>query len=357
MIFFKYILSFIKMNILNDSKIGNVKNVIKLIQDGIDINEVDKHGSSPLILSVQRGYTKIVSRLLIARANTEIKDNSHKTALMYATESGNVCIASMIVSAKANVNAVTDFGETALMMASKEGHIDCVELLLKSKADVNNVDTHDQSALLFCSKSKKTNTFKCLKLLLEYKADISIKNNLSLRQTAYSGSIDKMLLLIENKANVDDTGIDFTTPLMMASSKGHIRCIEALIQHKANVNKCTHNFETALMAAVSHKQNNCISVLVNNGCDINARTKDGVTALMMAAASKNNTVCTEELLANGATIDSEHNILLYASSENKKVLIKHIQTSIYDILIDLDLPLPTSGYHNQLHRDISEYVI
>ena len=52
----------------------------------VDVNAVDEHGNTPLIEAARLGHDKIVTVLLIARADPSIKNDEGKTALMVAAE-------------------------------------------------------------------------------------------------------------------------------------------------------------------------------------------------------------------------------------------------------------------------------
>lgn len=57
-----------------------------LASPNVDVNAVDEHGNTPLIEAARLGHDKVATALLIARADTSIKNNEGKTALMLAAE-------------------------------------------------------------------------------------------------------------------------------------------------------------------------------------------------------------------------------------------------------------------------------
>jgi ankyrin repeat protein len=52
----------------------------------VDVNAIDEHGNTPLIEAARLGHDKIVATLLLAHADSSIKNNEGKTALMLASE-------------------------------------------------------------------------------------------------------------------------------------------------------------------------------------------------------------------------------------------------------------------------------
>src|SRR5437773_11397177 len=57
-----------------------------LASPNVDVNAIDEHGNTPLIEAARLGHDKIATALLIAHADTSIKNDEGKTALMLAAE-------------------------------------------------------------------------------------------------------------------------------------------------------------------------------------------------------------------------------------------------------------------------------
>jgi ankyrin repeat protein len=57
-----------------------------LASPDVDVNAVDEHGNTPLIEAARLGHDKVATALLIAHADTSIKNDEGKTALMLAAE-------------------------------------------------------------------------------------------------------------------------------------------------------------------------------------------------------------------------------------------------------------------------------
>jgi ankyrin repeat protein len=55
----------------------------------VDVNGVDEHGNTPLIEAARFGHDEVVTALLMARADTKLKNDEGKTALMLAAEGGH----------------------------------------------------------------------------------------------------------------------------------------------------------------------------------------------------------------------------------------------------------------------------
>lgn len=76
-----------------------------------------------------------------------------------------------LVKCGAQVNVKSKDGFSPLCLAVGRNRLDTAKALLDAGADVNYRICHDGTALFFCK------TIKMLKLLIEYRADINVKND------------------------------------------------------------------------------------------------------------------------------------------------------------------------------------
>ena len=76
--------------LLRAARAGNADTVRALLASpNVDINGLDEHGNTPLIEAARSGHDEVVTALLIAKADIEIKNDEGKTALMVAAEGGH----------------------------------------------------------------------------------------------------------------------------------------------------------------------------------------------------------------------------------------------------------------------------
>lgn len=74
------------------------------------------------------------------------------------------------------------------------------------------------------------------------------------------------------------------TPLMIASSAGHLTIVKKLIAHKCDVNAQNDNGQTSLHYAASKNHFDIAKILLENGGDVNSYDKYGHTPLHRAAS-------------------------------------------------------------------------
>lgn len=94
-----------------------------------------------------------------------------RTALIHAADNGKRDAVQFLVEQKATVDKSDNSGLTALHHACCHGHAEIAAILLDHGADIDFCDCRGSTPLMSAIKSRK-----CLKLLLERKADTTVEN-------------------------------------------------------------------------------------------------------------------------------------------------------------------------------------
>jgi len=108
---------------------GEVQLLEQLLDSGTDINALDQHGQTSLMIAAHRGQTAVV-RLLVARgAAMDRSAKYHLTALMLAVIGGHADVVRLLVDAGADTTirgtgAPGFDGRTALDLARAAGRSD-----------------------------------------------------------------------------------------------------------------------------------------------------------------------------------------------------------------------------------------
>jgi len=98
-------------------------------EKGININAVNKNGSSALMIAAYNGAESTVKYLIENKASINQKDIAGRTALMYACIKGNAYIVKTLIDNGAEINAVSKSGETAIIVAKSYGYNNIVNML------------------------------------------------------------------------------------------------------------------------------------------------------------------------------------------------------------------------------------
>jgi ankyrin repeat protein len=167
----------------------------------------DKHGETPVFtaakLSAKTSSLNVLKVLLDAKADPNNSDHQDKLPLiLWAIKNKSLNLFNLLLASKANVNVEDKDGLTPLMVAINHYEpfyhnlMEWIEPLLESKANVNVVDKNGETPLTlamrivdFDEESNQVPKFrpllldeeatgeKIVKVLLNAKADIHVKNN------------------------------------------------------------------------------------------------------------------------------------------------------------------------------------
>lgn len=118
----------------------NTRAVRLFIEAGIDLDEVNKAGWTPLMVSSFMGSEATAELLINAGANVNTRDKRGYGPLHWAAYRGFTRIVDLLVQKGAYVNAQSDKGLSPLLQASACGHAEIVKLLISKKAIVNDAD-------------------------------------------------------------------------------------------------------------------------------------------------------------------------------------------------------------------------
>mmetsp|Transcript_8921 Transcript_8921/g.10206 ORF Transcript_8921/g.10206 Transcript_8921/m.10206 type:complete len:271 (-) Transcript_8921:1430-2242(-) len=110
----------------------------------------------------------------------KIKGSEHPTFIMKTTGSLRVyqcTVVEVLKTLGADINSVNDFGETALMQAAEMGYVDiCAWLVKQEGISLDHQSNSMATAVMKAVQGSSSSHFDVLKLLLDNKANSSVKN-------------------------------------------------------------------------------------------------------------------------------------------------------------------------------------
>ena len=218
---------------------------------------------------------------------------------MIACNSGCYEIAKLLIEHGADVNAVQNDGWTPLLLATHAAPAALnwewpYDYGINPKGTWKPLEGHDLSG-----KSKVA------ELLIELVQDVdqSGSNGITPLMMACESGYDQVVgKLIDKGANIEkhDNVWGFT-PLMWAVAKRQPNIVKQLIWQGANVNEVDKKQKSVLMIAVTKDASDILPLLVDQGAQINYKTDQSLTALALASVLENKSL-SKYLLSNGAQL-------------------------------------------------------
>ena len=235
---------------------GDQERVAAILHDGVDIEEQNRHGWTPL---------------------------------MAAALHAQVDLARLLLEHGADLNATNAEGKCAIHYAAMRGGPEAVRLLVRFGADVNAVDTFGGYVPLHlaaghCNREIVEDTCAAL---LAAGANVNARNKwgtTALWSAAFLGKGDLLDFLLRHGAELEIRDHEGRTVLLFVAKHGPIgNMLNRLLAHGAAVNAQDAAGRTALMYAAHSASRSVIDALLDGGANINCQDARGATALMYLA--------------------------------------------------------------------------
>ncbi|XP_061198294.1 uncharacterized protein LOC133206356 [Saccostrea echinata] len=225
----------------------------KLKQKGLDINEKDIDGKSPIYYALERehalslkarvdenkddlDYYKSTLALLKEGAKPDLWDSQRRSPIysLFNREQKCTDIMQQLVKYGLDVNFMDKNGASLLHYAVLSGDKSFVECVLQARkpANINLKDKTGRSALY---KATEKGFLDIVELLIAHKAEVNLTDNKKLTplyQAVNRDFVNLVEILVENGANVNEKYEKKrnTTPLHIAAKKGHTEISKYLLQ-------------------------------------------------------------------------------------------------------------------------------
>jgi len=367
---------------------GNVELVKYFLDKGIDVNGVDEHGFTPLMLAASEDHPEVVRLLIDRGAKVNFINQKGWTALIEAADEGSYASAVVLLEAGADVNLHDKFrGHSAVAVAASEGNTHILELLLDSGADLT-ILTDGYLPLHEAAEEGKLNT---LKVLLDKGVDVNQQDHhkrTALSYAADEGKIGVVKYLVEKSADINIKDEYSRTPLAYAAIEGHRAVVEYLLEKGADVTVKDHHGYIALDHAIEEGEESIVDLLlektpnwkgserridallevvddgnlamgerfIESEADANVANERGWT-LLMEAADESNLEFTKFLIQKGAKVDATSNTgwtaLMEAVDEKSLSLVRYLLENGADINIQTKADFRDGDFNNRqyiVHR-------
>ncbi|XP_055955317.1 poly [ADP-ribose] polymerase tankyrase-1 [Patella vulgata] len=258
-----------------------VQCVFKLVDVGVDINQLNEDKDTPLLIAAKKGLYEVVIYMLEHGIDVHYVDSRQNNLLYtliynYRCGSGNLlqCVVKL-VDAGVDVNQLNEDKDTPLLIAAKKGLYEVVIYLLEHGFDLHYVDSRQNNLMHI--------------LLYSYASDDNVgRRNLLLKC---------VVKLVGAGVDVNHLNDDKMTPLLIAARNGMCEVLMYLLEHGVDIHYVNSHQENAIHLLVYgyygfNKSDTldlllqCVSKLVDAGVDVNQLNKNKETPTIIAADSE-----------------------------------------------------------------------
>ena len=370
-----------------------------LLRRGVDVEQKDNKGYTPLASASHSGHTEIVRLLWNNQASPNTINDAGNRPLHHAASQEHEETMQFLIENGADIDAINSKKATALLVAAQRGKLASVRLLADHGADLKMKGMNNFTALHYATAAKDKPLVRfLLKRGLDIEAE-TLAGQTALSRAAGLGLVDMVLLLLECGADVSTTAQEGWTPLHYAAFQGVESVVEALLDHGADpvaetldgrrpesvaqeqghiaIAKMLKNrtpvskkasdrsaSQTVAMFVSAAEKGNCVQVsrfIKNDGIDVNAMDLDGRRAICVSAENGHESVL-DLLIENEADLDltdmNGQSALWWASRYGHEKVVRRLLSKGAPVdSADFDGQTPLSTASQKGHAGIVELLL
>jgi ankyrin repeat protein len=329
--------------------LNNVKLLEKLLSvNPTIINEKDKNGNTPLMLSIIHNKNEeVISKILSYTSDFNTRNNNGDNCLMLAIANGNERLVDLILQYNVNVNVQNNQGESPLFLAIEKEQGNIVESLLNKNINLN---IRNKEGKIPIEVALASEDMDLIKLLIEYGATTLVKDmndEYIIFQLIEHPELFKNIMEIESRSPNKKKMLltlrnnEGNTLFMEFCRRGYLKLSKFMIKHKVDLN-CVNHGENALTIAVRENQLDIVKLLLTcRSVDVHHLTSDNKTPLRIAIENQNIPII-EALINHGGA--------LILKNENENLLKNAINTGnieILNLLLDININVDVKFGHEK----------
>src|SRR5215831_1612964 len=192
------------LRLVDAMKNQDLQRVRTLFDQHADVNVRSEDGSTALLWAAHWNDLQTAELLVRAGADANAANDFRMTPLSQACTNGSAAFVNLLLKAGANPNTPIATGETPVMTCARTGNADAVRTLLVHGADVNAKEpTQNQTAAMWAAAERHT---QVLRTLIETNADLNAHTKTGftpLHFAARVGDVETARLLLDAGVDVN----------------------------------------------------------------------------------------------------------------------------------------------------------
>ena len=263
--------------LLKASSIGNIEAVAFLLYEiQVSVTHLDENNQNALMIAIENNHIEIVQLLLNAKVNPNHQRNDGNTPLHIACYKGYTQLAIMLLDFGADPAITNEKGQTPILSAIRGKMLEVV-IMIARKLPKHQIP----SAILLSCRLGYSDIISFLLQCIDPPCS-----------TIHLHCANGELPLVAEHAvhfseDVNSTLVLGITPLMIASSCGHVDVVDCLVQANANINCVDQDGYSPLAYAITGSNSlPVIECLLEAGANPSI-TVGGISLLQLAKQSDN----------------------------------------------------------------------
>jgi ankyrin repeat protein len=287
---------------------GDIRVLSLLLKAGANPNIRTSTGMTPLLLACEAGNADLVAQLLNAHADPNLTLGHGETPLMMAARTGSVPVLKLLLAQKGvKIDAKEQLrGTTALMWAAANSNTEAVRFLISKGADVSTrsaTTRPGRAPYLAPSSRDRINEFVhgygLAGLTVDEDAPDPTKGTQKERdvQAAKHKKLEEQRAAAakvldqhpgdDENAHKLDKQWGGLTPLIFATRQGDLETVKVLLEAKADINETSEFGWTPLLVATQNRYYKLGLYLLDHGANPNIQNEGGWSPLYLATDNRN----------------------------------------------------------------------
>ena len=278
-------LALVNKGFLKAAKKGNLVKFNEYLEQGADINAVDKKGNTAIMLALSKKKIKmdVVKAIMALNPDVTITNKFKKEPIMIAKTAD---IAEMLIAAGVDPNKILTNKLPLIVYAAQKLPAEVVEVIIKNGADLEVLGTKGYTALMWAAFDNKVDTANVLIDGGAKTETVDLTGNTALM---WAAAPEVTNLLLDAGANVNAVNNDGLIigqeTLMLAIEDGNSELVKKVSDLGIDLNFIDSYNNSPLMLATKKMNNDVVKMLISLGADTKLANKDGKIALDFAGAN------------------------------------------------------------------------